>query len=601
MDADEISALVDVESIYGDGDDASSADGSEDEGAHHMAREDIKLMNVVRAIVILTLLTVAFISAESVYVIATIAGENNFKNAYLDASEKLMDGFHTRLDNTLWATHALMTDLSLSIPQSNRTVWPFVTYTDFDKRCEGILRLSTASSISFAPRVLSMDRPGWETFAIALSTLNENTRVMKVLSHSMEYMKTDRDVKDGIYRCINGTAMDDDYTQDAFPVAQLSPKRTSFGKGHLNSVMFNKLSNPVRGNTIQMAMDQQGTVMSDFLYHDTNHSDVAYYSEPYSVMTYPIFDESLDIINSNDLVGVVDMELRWGSLLGDLLEDYNAPLVVVVESSCGTNHSFKVEGVNVTYMGIGDLHYDEIDGYKRMHSDYDDYASLFVDHGIDPAKATLARACHFRLIVFPTNLFKKAFFKNNPQVYRGIVLAVFIMTVGVFVVYDCLIEKRQTKVVNAAERSDAIVRSLFPSNVRDRLYENAKRHEAEQKKANKDDWKNNNTNNDDGLKGSFVESPKNRLRNIMSQNPGDNPATDPHHSSGMEPIADLFPQTTVMFADLAGFTAWSSEREPSQVFTLLETIYRAMDKAAKKMGVFKVSGIVAYSSFGGFL
>ena len=39
------------------------------------------------------------------------------------------------------------------------------------------------------------------------------------------------------------------------------------------------------------------------------------------------------------------------------------------------------------------------------------------------------------------------------------------------------------------------------------------------------------------------------------------------------PIADLFPETTIMFADIAGFTAWSSVREPSQVFTLLEKIY----------------------------
>jgi class 3 adenylate cyclase len=36
-----------------------------------------------------------------------------------------------------------------------------------------------------------------------------------------------------------------------------------------------------------------------------------------------------------------------------------------------------------------------------------------------------------------------------------------------------------------------------------------------------------------------------------------------------KPIADLF-QNTIMFADIVGFTAWSSSKEPSQVFTLLE-------------------------------
>ena len=43
-----------------------------------------------------------------------------------------------------------------------------------------------------------------------------------------------------------------------------------------------------------------------------------------------------------------------------------------------------------------------------------------------------------------------------------------------------------------------------------------------------------------------------------------------------------------MFSDNAGFTAWSSVREPTQVFTLLETVYHAFDVFAKRRGVFKV-------------
>lgn len=46
-----------------------------------------------------------------------------------------------------------------------------------------------------------------------------------------------------------------------------------------------------------------------------------------------------------------------------------------------------------------------------------------------------------------------------------------------------------------------------------------------------------------------------------------------------------------MFADIAGFTAWASEREPSQVFQLLETIYQKFDSICKKTGVFKVETI----------
>ena len=39
---------------------------------------------------------------------------------------------------------------------------------------------------------------------------------------------------------------------------------------------------------------------------------------------------------------------------------------------------------------------------------------------------------------------------------------------------------------------------------------------------------------------------------------------------------------------IAGFTAWSSTREPFQVFSLLETVYADFDKIAKRRGVFKV-------------
>jgi uncharacterized membrane protein YjgN (DUF898 family) len=37
----------------------------------------------------------------------------------------------------------------------------------------------------------------------------------------------------------------------------------------------------------------------------------------------------------------------------------------------------------------------------------------------------------------------------------------------------------------------------------------------------------------------------------------------------------------------AGFTAWSSVREPSQVFTLLETLFHSFDGTAKRRRVFK--------------
>jgi class 3 adenylate cyclase len=46
-----------------------------------------------------------------------------------------------------------------------------------------------------------------------------------------------------------------------------------------------------------------------------------------------------------------------------------------------------------------------------------------------------------------------------------------------------------------------------------------------------------------------------------------------------------------MGLDKLGMPAWSSEREPEQVFTLLQAIFQAFDRLAKKRSVFKVETI----------
>lgn len=47
----------------------------------------------------------------------------------------------------------------------------------------------------------------------------------------------------------------------------------------------------------------------------------------------------------------------------------------------------------------------------------------------------------------------------------------------------------------------------------------------------------------------------------------------------------------VQLADLVGFTAWSSARDPTQVFILLETIFIAFDEIAIERNVFKVETV----------
>jgi Adenylate and Guanylate cyclase catalytic domain len=124
-----------------------------------------------------------------------------------------------------------------------------------------------------------------------------------------------------------------------------------------------------------------------------------------------------------------------------------------------------------------------------------------------------------------------------------------------FIVYDRLVEKRQSIVLKTANQSSAIVDSLFPKNITNRLLES-------------------------GISNSLTG--KSRLKSFLS---------DFQDNQGLHPIADLILETTVLFADIAGFTAWSSTRDPTHVFTLLQSLYQGFDIIAKKEKVFKVETI----------
>lgn len=139
-----------------------------------------------------------------------------------------------------------------------------------------------------------------------------------------------------------------------------------------------------------------------------------------------------------------------------------------------------------------------------------------------------------------------------------------------------MVEIYETKAKQAAAEQ-TIVASLFPENVRDRLIQGAQAQNEEEK--NRLTFRNTNKKSS----GSWLEDSKDTARSI-----------DQHSSEGLfgsKPIADFHPEATLMFADLVGFTAWSSTREPTQVFTLLEVLYSAFDRMASRRRIFKVETV----------
>ncbi|CAB9506118.1 Receptor-type guanylate cyclase gcy [Seminavis robusta] len=160
---------------------------------------------------------------------------------------------------------------------------------------------------------------------------------------------------------------------------------------------------------------------------------------------------------------------------------------------------------------------------------------------------------NYRVRVYPSQLFESTYRTDRAWLFSLSLAMVFVFTSSVFLVYDYCVERRQKIVVRSAEKSGAIVHSLFPEQVRERLYEES-------------------TTNMEQIGGGLEAHPCDHI----------SPAAN----------ADLYPECTVFFCDIAGFTKWSSSRTPVEVFQLLETLYAAFDANAKRRKVFKIETIV---------
>ncbi len=60
---------------------------------------------------------------------------------------------------------------------------------------------------------------------------------------------------------------------------------------------------------------------------------------------------------------------------------------------------------------------------------------------------------------------------------------------------------------------------------------------------------------------------------------------------GESRIAESYPETTVLFADIAGFTPWTQVTDPDRVVSLLDELFTRFDELAEEQGIEKIKTI----------
>ena len=120
---------------------------------------------------------------------------------------------------------------------------------------------------------------------------------------------------------------------------------------------------------------------------------------------------------------------------------------------------------------------------------------------------------------------------NSPTIFVSAIALAFALMIVTFYVYDWFVQRRNRKLVFTAAKSSEVVNSMFPEALRDKILSQT---QAFAQQA-----------------GGGRQEVSRELSALAS---GD--ALNVTKSSS--PLAELYLNTTIMFADISGFTAWAS-------------------------------------------
>lgn len=552
----------------------------------------------VRFLIFVILLLAALAVSLIVYFNTSKSQQNEYETQYEGAYRKVQSSFLDIVKIKLGSIATLgVAIMAHGDDGEHDREWPFVTLPRFQQRAMAVRSQSGALYIHVNHMVTQELKSDWMQYASG----DDNQWIQDGVDYQNDTGLFDFDPTDlsfsvgDSYRITprpffwyrdENEVLKTDYTEGVFmPSWQASPvfrngqevnenilksERGSVGGPNASfttgKVVTGELLFAPPGN---MSSFNPRTELFSLLLSTNEQKMVQYAGDPFSQVFFPIFD-SFDTATRKP-VAVMVAWVHWMDFFHDLLPSNLLGIIVVLQDTCnGGTYTYQIDGTDAIPLGMGDLHDRSFDNMKRTVS-YDSVNDTMIVDGTKAGLMLDMNVCSMMIDIYPSTTFKNAYTTNLPALMTSAVAIIFVFTALVFLLYDRLVARRQNIVMNAARKTNAIVISLFPKQVRDRLLS---------PDASPTD---SNANNKNGNKSGFM-APNRRLKGYLD---GD----DSEDGDDDAPIADLFPHCTVCFADIAGFTAWSSTREPQQVFILLQNVYAAFDKVAKRRKVFKVETI----------
>lgn len=219
--------------------------------------------------------------------------------------------------------------------------------------------------------------------------------------------------------------------------------------------------------------------------------------------------------------------IQWMDYFRNILPDNSQGIFFVLRDSCDGEFTFEIRGNETIFIGRGDFH-DKTFNNMKKNATFKNVKDL--GDGTKRGIPLNRDQCNIDIDVYPSKRFYGLYNTTTPIIMTVAVAAIFVFTALMFVFYDRLVERRQAVVMEKAAQSNAVVKSLFPENVRERLLEQAADNGKNDKVKDKD---------------SGFLAPNSRLKGYLNGAEEDN--------INEAPIADLFPHCTGKYRKLIQF------------------------------------------------
>jgi hypothetical protein len=121
-------------------------------------------------------------------------------------------------------------------------------------------------------------------------------------------------------------------------------------------ILFNQLSHPILAQAASKMLFTGLPQLSQMI-HSGDPSFFGTYSEPSSGPTSILFFP-VQTPDGNEIAGALSLGLKWSNLLQTSVPRNGKLAIVVIESSCGQTHTYKIkkEGMKLDWIGEGNLH-----------------------------------------------------------------------------------------------------------------------------------------------------------------------------------------------------------------------------------------------------